>query len=60
MFYYIISGVKVGDRIVWLRESPHNNESGIVKWIGVIENEEIAGIEFVSYTNKMHIKMVRI
>jgi hypothetical protein len=43
-----LSGVKVGDRVVWLRESPYSNESGRVKWIGVIEGEEIAGIEFVS------------
>lgn len=41
-------GVKVGDRVVWLRESPHCNEAGKVKWIGIIEHEEIAGIEFVS------------
>ncbi|XP_021952606.1 ubiquitin carboxyl-terminal hydrolase CYLD isoform X2 [Folsomia candida] len=39
-------GVKVGDRVVWLREPPQTNEAGKVKWIGIIENEEIAGIEF--------------
>lgn len=46
--FVVISGVKVGDRVVWLREPPQTNEAGKVKWIGIIENEEIAGIEFVS------------
>jgi len=48
IIFNLISGVKVGDRVVWLREPPQSNESGIVKWIGNIESEEIAGIEFVS------------
>jgi len=38
--------VKLGDRVLWLRDGSKSNEAGIVKWIGVIENEQIAGIEF--------------
>ncbi|ODN04569.1 Ubiquitin carboxyl-terminal hydrolase CYLD [Orchesella cincta] len=39
-------GVKKGDRVVWVREPPETNESGVIRWTGVIEGEEIAGIEF--------------
>jgi ubiquitin thioesterase CYLD len=43
-----INTLKVGDRVVWVRETRGytTQESGTVRWLGQIENEEIAGIEF--------------
>ena len=40
--------LKIGDRIVWAREETGRSEAGVVKWLGYIQGEQIAGIEFVS------------
>ncbi|CAG7717370.1 unnamed protein product [Allacma fusca] len=40
------SGLKIGDRIIWAREETGRSEAGVVKWLGVIHGEQIAGIEF--------------
>ncbi len=40
--------MRVGDRVCWIREE-EGKEFGTVRWIGVINYEEIAGVEFVSY-----------
>jgi hypothetical protein len=38
----------LGSRVVWIREPNASNEAGVVRWLGQISGEDIAGIEFVS------------
>lgn len=37
--------LKIGSRVVWVREPPFPLESGQVKWKGVLEGEDFCGLE---------------